>query len=364
MRSPRAAGGSAQPRSTPWARRRPGRGADPRHAVSARAHPKGTLDADPSVDRRRDGRATPAAHGRHAFRALRRGLLAVLHRERRATSAVEPDHRGSRVRTRTLPPRPRRALSRRRAVRLRRDPGHGGPRPNARVHGREADRGPARRDDGGPTPRRGQRESGQHVLGAARHRRAAPRARGDSPRAETRRDLPPQRLDPPAPRRLPRVAPRRERRRGGRGGMSAPRLPPLPRPQQVHIRRLAVATRPGRLRRPSPQAHAHRPRDLRRRCRGQPLTAAQAVSGGVTRDGNRRQTPQARKALVAVTRPGVPPKRYATSTASRISASEAPAARARLAMVATPSAWASSASTIMVMRCLYLAGIAPADRIV
>src|SRR6266851_21738 len=69
-----------------------------------------------------------------------------------------------------------------------------------------------------------------------------------------------------------------------------------------------------------------------------------------------------RKALTAVTRAGVPPKRYATSTASWISASEAPAPRARLAMVATPSGCERSASTIMVMRILYLAGMAPSFR--
>ena len=49
------------------------------------------------------------------------------------------------------------------------------------------------------------------------------------------------------------------------------------------------------------------------------------------------ESPQARKAFIAVTRAGVPPKRYATSTASRISASKAPAPRARLAMAVTPS---------------------------
>src|SRR5262249_25540745 len=73
--------------------------------------------------------------------------------------------------------------------------------------------------------------------------------------------------------------------------------------------------------------------------------------------------PGYRKALTAVTSAGVPPNRYATSTVSLISASVAPAARARLAMLATPSAWAVMASTIMVMRILYLAGMAPSCRI-
>src|SRR6266581_1971003 len=72
--------------------------------------------------------------------------------------------------------------------------------------------------------------------------------------------------------------------------------------------------------------------------------------------------PGYRKALTAVTSAGVPPNRYATSTVSLISASVAPAARARLAMLATPSAWAVMASTIMVMRILYLAGMAPSCR--
>src|SRR5882724_7723281 len=72
--------------------------------------------------------------------------------------------------------------------------------------------------------------------------------------------------------------------------------------------------------------------------------------------------PGYRKALTAVTSAGVPPNKYATSTVSLISASVAPAARARLAMLATPSAWAVMASTIMVMRILYLAGMAPSCR--
>ena len=55
-------------------------------------------------------------------------------------------------------------------------------------------------------------------------------------------------------------------------------------------------------------------------------------------------------------------KVVATSTASWISASDAPAARARLAMLATPSGWDWSASTIMVMRSLYFAGMAPSRR--
>src|SRR4029453_15771174 len=67
-----------------------------------------------------------------------------------------------------------------------------------------------------------------------------------------------------------------------------------------------------------------------------------------------------RKVLTAVTSAGVPPNRYATSTVSLISASVAQAAR--LAILATPSAWAVIASTIMVIRILYLAGIAPSCR--
>ena len=98
-----------------------------------------------------------------------------------------------------------------------------------RVHRREADRRAPRRDHRAPAPCRGQRAPGEHVLGAARHRRTPPRAGRDSPRARPRRDIPAQRLDSPAAGGLSRLAPRRHGR--GRGGEPAARLSPLPRPR-------------------------------------------------------------------------------------------------------------------------------------
>src|SRR2546425_13283016 len=147
-------------------------------------------DADPPIDRWRVGRAALAAHGQHPRGPLRGDVLGAVRQARGAGSPSAPGDDRPRVRPRSPPARPGGTVSGGDPAWLRRHAGDGRIWSAARVSGAEAGVRGSRRDHSTAPARRGCRAPREHVVRAARARRAIARALRDPARAPARRKLP------------------------------------------------------------------------------------------------------------------------------------------------------------------------------